>query len=74
MIKKIIDDNSCYEVGQDNVGTITEWRVDKDVVDIYRIADENGDLLAFKGFINKDYQIEREENKTIKKQLSIFDL
>ncbi|RIL48820.1 hypothetical protein BUY93_10025 [Mammaliicoccus fleurettii] len=74
MIKKIFDDNSCYEVGQDNVGAITEWHVDKDVVDIYRIADENGNLLAFKGFINKDYQIEREENKTIKKQLSIFDL
>lgn len=74
MITKVHDDNSSYEVGKDNVGKITEWRVDVDVVDIYRIADEKGNLLEFKGFINKNYQIEHREDKAIKKQLSIFDL
>ena len=73
MITKVYDEKSCYEVGKDDVGNITEWRVNVDVVDIYRIADENGKLLAFKGFINKDYKIEHTEKLT-KKQLSIFDL
>ena len=57
MITKVYDEKSCYEIGQDGVGNITEWRVNVDVVDIYRIADENGKLLAFKGYINKDYKI-----------------
>lgn len=72
MINKISDERSCFEVGKNGVGTITEWRVNVDVVDIYRVADINGHLLAFKGFINKNYKIEREE--VVKKQLSIFDI
>lgn len=72
MITKISDEKSCYEVGKNGVGTITEWRVNIDVVDIFRVADVNGHLLAFKGFINKNYKIEREE--VVKKQLSIFDI
>lgn len=73
MITKISDEKSCFEVGKNGVGTITEWRVDEDVVDIFRIADENGKLLAFKGYINKNYKIEHTEKLT-KKQLSIFDI
>lgn len=73
MITKVYDEKSCYEVGQDGVGNITEWRVNVDVVDIYRIADENGNLLAFKGFINKDYKIEHDTSNK-KRQLSIFDI
>lgn len=73
MITKVYDGKSCYEIGQDGVGNITEWRVNVDVVDIYRIADENGKLLTFKGFINKNYKIEHTE-KITKKQLSIFDI
>ncbi|WP_239719601.1 hypothetical protein [Mammaliicoccus sp. G-M31] len=73
MITKVYDEKSCYEIGQDGVGNITEWRVNVDVVDIYRIADENGKLLTFKGFINKNYKIEHTEKLT-KKQLSIFDI
>lgn len=73
MITKVYDEKSCYEIGQDGVGNITEWRVNVDVVDIYRIADENGKLLTFKGFINKNYKIEHTE-KITKKQLSIFDI
>lgn len=73
MITKVYDEKSCYEIGQDGVCDITEWRVNVDVVDIYRIADENGKLLTFKGFINKNYKIEHTEKLT-KKQLSIFDI
>ena len=73
MITKVYDEKSSYEIGQDGVGNITEWRVNVDVVDIYRIADENGKLLTFKGFINKNYKIEHTE-KINKKQLSIFDI
>ncbi|MBV5103415.1 hypothetical protein [Mammaliicoccus sciuri] len=72
MITKISDEKSCFEVGKNGVGAITEWRVNIDVVDIYRVSDINGHLLAFKGFINKKYKVEHEEK--VKKQLSIFDI
>ncbi|MFI3377635.1 hypothetical protein [Mammaliicoccus sciuri] len=57
MITKISDEKSCFEVGKNNIGYITEWRVDEDVVDIFRIADINGHLLAFKGFIKKNTKL-----------------
>lgn len=74
MITKISDENSCFEVGKNNVSYITEWRVDEDVVDIFRIADENNKLIAFKGYVNKQYRIEKAKVAGVKKQLSIFDI
>ncbi|WP_204236078.1 hypothetical protein [Mammaliicoccus sciuri] len=74
MITKISDENSCFEVGKNNIGYITEWRVDEDVVDIFRIADENHNLIAFKGYVNKQYRIEESEVAGVKKQLSIFNI
>lgn len=74
MITKISDENSCFEVGKNGIGAITEWRVDEDVVDIFRIADENHNLIAFKGYVNKQYRIEKAKVTGIKKQLSIFDI
>lgn len=74
MITKISDENSCFEVGKNNVGYITEWRVDEDVVDIFRIADDNHKLITFKGYVNKQYRIEKSKVVDVKKQLSIFDI
>lgn len=74
MITKISDENSSFEVGKNNVGYITEWRVDEDVVDIFRIADDNHKLITFKGYFNKQYRIEKSKVAGVKKQLSIFDI
>lgn len=74
MITKIYDDKSCYEVGKDQVGEITEWRVNKDTVDIYRIADNKGNLIIFHGFTHKDYVVEHDDEPVAGKQLSIFDM
>lgn len=74
MITKIYDNKTCYEVGKDNVGAITEWRVNKDVVDIYRIADKNDNLIIFHGFTHKDYVVEHTDKAVVEKQLSIFDI
>lgn len=74
MITKISDEKSCFEVGKNGVGTITEWRVNVDVVDIYRVADDNHKLIAFKGYVNKQYRIKKSKVAGVKKQLSIFDI
>ncbi|WP_436875362.1 hypothetical protein [Mammaliicoccus sciuri] len=73
MITKIYDDKSCFEVGKDQVGEITEWRVNKDTVDIYRIADNKGNLVIFHGFTHKDYVVEHDDEPVSDGQLSIFD-
>ncbi|MBF0842330.1 hypothetical protein IR128_11475 [Staphylococcus lentus] len=74
MITKIYDDKYSYEVGKDNVGIITQWRVNKDSVDIYRIADKDNNLIIFHGFTHKDYVVEHDDEPILGRQMSIFEI
>ncbi|MFF7217928.1 hypothetical protein [Mammaliicoccus sciuri] len=74
MIRKIYDDKCSYEVGKNNVGIITQWRVNKDSVDIYRIADKDNNLIIFHGFSHKDYIVEYDDEPIENGQMSIFEL
>lgn len=74
MITKICDKKYCYELGKNSVGSITEWCVNKDTVDIYRIADEDDNLIVFHGFTHKDYVVEHDDEPIIGGQMSIFDI
>lgn len=73
MIIKISDKKRTIEVGKNGVAYITEWAVDKDVVDIFRIADSENRVIEFKGYINKKYKIEHDSQAAAKpEQMSLF--
>ena len=74
MITKIYDDKTRYEVGKNQVGEITEWRVNKDTVDIYRIADNKGNLIIFHGFTHKNYVIEHDDEPIAGGQIDIWSM
>ena len=74
MITKISDKKRTIEVGKNNVAYITPWSVDKDVVDIYRVADADNCVIEFKGYINKKYKIEHDSKAAVTKpeQMTLF--